>query len=143
MAAGTTQIKLNQIDNYKFECVNSAGKSAIIDGPASIGGGDDGVRPMEMVLMGLGGCSSFDVLNILKKQRVDIQDLQIIVDGTRADEVPSVFTEIVVTFKAKGQFPIKKLEKAAELSMEKYCSVSKMLGATVKISHQCLLEDAE
>lgn len=139
MAGGNTKIELKQLSDYKFECVNAIGKTAIIDGPESIGGSDDGVRPMEMILMGLGGCSSFDVQRILKKQRVPIEDLKITVDGTRADETPSVFTDIVVTFTAKGNVPEKKLQKAIELSMDKYCSVSKMLGATVNITHQAVI----
>ena len=141
MATGITKIELNQIGSLKFECINSAGKSAIIDGPSAIGGTEDGVRPMEMILMGLAGCSSFDVLSILKKQRVAIEDLHIAVEGHRADEVPSVFTAIDLHFTAKGDVPMKKLEKAVELSMEKYCSVSKMLGATVEIRHHSHLSD--
>lgn len=128
------KVSLKQIKDYKFECVNSIGKSAIIDGPAKIGGSDEGLRPMEMVLMGLAGCSSFDLLSILRKQRQDVVSLNIDVEGERSDDTPSVYTHIKLIFKIVGDVSEKKLEKALGLAVEKYCSVAAMLESTAKIS---------
>jgi putative redox protein len=131
-----TEISLKNLGDFKFEAINSQGKSAILDGPAKIGGTDDGIRPMEMILMGLGGCSVFDMISILRKQRQDVESIDIKVQGERAETVPSVFTKINVIFEAKGKIDPKKLQKAADLSMEKYCSVSKMLQSSVEITFE-------
>ncbi len=131
-----TEISLKNLGDFKFEAINSQGKSAILDGPAKIGGTDDGIRPMEMILMGLGGCSVFDMISILRKQRQEVESIDIKVQGERAETVPSVFTKINVIFEAKGKIDPKKLQKAADLSMEKYCSVSKMLESSVEITFE-------
>lgn len=128
-----TEINLKRISGYKFEASNSLGKTAILDGPAKIGGSDDGLRPMEMLLIGLAGCSSFDVLHTLEKSRQEVKDLNVSVKGERADEIPAVYTHIKVHFTATGNVELKRLERAVALSMEKYCSVSAMLGKTAKI----------
>lgn len=130
-----TEINLKRISGYKFEAVNSLGKTAILDGPAKIGGTDDGIRPMEMLLMGLAGCSGFDVLHTLEKGRQNVEDLDISVQAERADAVPAVYTKINVHFKVSGDVTEKRLEQAVSLSMEKYCSVSAMLGKTAEITH--------
>ena len=88
---------------------------------------------MELLLVSLAGCSAVDVLHILQKGRLPIEDLKIVVDGTRKDEIPAVFETIRLDFIATGDFPLAKLERAVELSMEKYCSVAKMLAPTVNI----------
>ncbi len=131
-----TEVKLNNLGDFKFECVNALGKSAILDGPAKIGGSEDGLRPMEMILMGLGGCSVFDMVSILRKQRQEVEGIDVIVQGERADAVPSVFTQIKIIFEARGKVDPLKLEKAAALSVEKYCSVAAMLEKTVDISFE-------
>ena len=84
------EVKLKRIKNCKFEAVNSGGQVANIDGPPSLGGEDKGVRPMEMILMGLAGCSSMDLILILGKQRQKPEDIEVTVKGTRVDEVPAV-----------------------------------------------------
>jgi putative redox protein len=132
-----TEIQLKRISGYKFEASNSIGKTAILDGPAKIGGTDDGLRPMEMLLIGLAGCSSFDVLMILEKGRQDVQDLDVSVKAERADAVPAVFTDIHVHFRATGGLTVKRLESAVQMSMEKYCSVSAMLGKAANITFSC------
>ncbi len=135
-----TEVFLKRISGYKFEARNSAGNTAILDGPKSIGGTEEGLRPMETVLVGLAGCSSFDVLSILKKQRQECQDLDVSVKAERSDNVPSVFTKIEITFEATGDVDPKKLEKACSLSMEKYCSVAAMLHPTVNISFKSFVK---
>lgn len=100
-----------------------------IDGPESIGGEGKGVRPMELVLIALGSCSVFDLSSILEKQRQEIEDIQVEVEGQRRDEIPNIFTKIHITFKLKGNIDEVKAQKAAELAVKKYCSVHDMLAA--------------
>jgi putative redox protein len=129
----SVKMKLVHTGALRFEAVNEAGKSAWIDGPISLGGTEEGLRPMEMVLAGLAGCSSFDVLHILKKQRQHIERLNIEVEGERADAIPAVFTKIHLRFLATGELDESKLQKAVQLSVEKYCSVATMLMPKVEI----------
>ena len=100
-----------------------------IDGSPDIGGEGLGARPMELVLMALGSCSALDLVSILKKQRQQIDDLQISVEGTRREAIPNVFTRIHISFALKGTIDPVKAEKAAELAVKKYCSVHDMLAA--------------
>lgn len=100
-----------------------------IDGSHEIGGEGKGVRPMELVLFALGSCSVFDLSTILKKQRQQIDDIRISVEGKRRDEIPSTFTDIHLGFELKGDIDEAKAQKAAELAVKKYCSVHDMLAA--------------
>lgn len=100
-----------------------------IDGSPEIGGEGLGVRPMELVLFALGSCSVFDLSVILKKQRQEIEDIQVEVEGKRRDEIPTIFTHIHIAFTLKGQIDAEKAAKAAELAVKKYCSVHDMLAA--------------
>lgn len=134
------EIKLRRVKNCNFEAVNADGQSAMIDGPASIGGENKGVRPMEMVLMGLAGCSSMDLLIILGKQRQNPEDVEVTVKGTRVDAVPAVYSDIHMHFEVSGDVSDKKLQKAVTLSVEKYCSVVNMLEPTVNITHSASLK---
>ena len=127
------QVTLERKSGAQFSATNARGQEIILDGPADIGGADAGMRPMELLLVSLAGCSAVDVLHILQKGRLPIEDLKIVVDGTRKDEIPAVFETIRLDFIATGDFPLAKLERAVELSMEKYCSVAKMLAPTVNI----------
>ncbi len=113
-----------------------SGHGVVIDGAPDIGGRNLGVRPMEMMLMSLGGCTAMDVLSILKKTRQNVTDCVIEVDGQRRDEYPKIFTQIHVHFIIKG-YDLKDnhVKRAVNLSAEKYCSVSAMLGAMAKITH--------
>ena len=135
------EVKLKRVKNCNFEAVNSGGQVAMIDGPPSLGGEDKGVRPMEMILMGLAGCSSMDLLLILGKQRQSPEDIEVTIKGHRVDEVPAVYSDIHMHFEVSGDVDLKKLQKAADLSVEKYCSVVKMLQNSVKITHSVSLKD--
>lgn len=108
-----------------------------MDGPADHGGQNSGVRPMELLLMGTAGCSSFDVVMMLKKSRQDVTDCVCDVEAERADAVPSVFTKIHLHFRVTGnQLKDKQVARAVKLSAEKYCSASIMLRAAgVEITH--------
>lgn len=125
------KIALNRVNNaVHFEASSESSAVKIhIDGPASIGGEGKGVRPMELVLMALGSCSVFDLTTILQKQRQDIKDMQVEVEGERREEVPNIFTKIHISFLLKGEIDELKAHKAAELAVKKYCSVHDMLAA--------------
>jgi putative redox protein len=115
---------------------SGSGHAIVLDGSPEIGGRDLGIRPMEMILIGLGGCTCMDVLSILKKQRQNITDCVIEIAGERATDDPKVFTEIRLHFIVSGrQLKSSHVQRAVDLSAEKYCSVSAMLGKTARIIH--------
>ena len=116
---------------------SGSGHVVVMDGPPEAGGRNLGVRPMEMVLIGLGGCSNFDVVSILRKGRQPVESCEVFLDAERADEEPKVFTKIHLHFVVKGRgLKEAQVKRAVELSAEKYCSASIMLGrAGVDISH--------
>jgi putative redox protein len=125
------KVELKRVnDAVHFEA--SAPSSSIkvhIDGSPEIGGEALGVRPMEMVLMALASCSSLDLVSILKKQKQDLQDISVSVEGERREELPPIFTKINMSFTLKGDIDPAKAERAAELAVKKYCSVHDMLVA--------------
>jgi putative redox protein len=138
--AATMKIKLVQTGPARFEATNAAGAVGVIDGPADMGGENSGLRPMETLLSALAACSALDVIHILKKQRQDLKRLEVEVDGVRSDAVPAVFTRIHLRFRGAGAIDRLKFQKAVELSMEKYCSVSKMLQPKVAITAESVVE---
>lgn len=125
------------VDNTMFLGVSGSGHSVVLDGSPEQGGHNQGFRPMEMLLLGLGGCTSFDVVSILKKSRQSIEDCVVDVTAERSSELPRVFTKIHMHFKVKGQaLKQNQVQRAIELSLQKYCSASIMLErAGVEISH--------
>ena len=116
----------------------------VIDGPPDHGGRNTGPRPMELLLMGMGGCTSFDILNILEKARAEVTDCVATIEAERADEVPSVFTKIHVHFTVSGKgLKEKQVARAVELSAEKYCSASIMLvKGGVEVTHSFTIVEA-
>ena len=116
---------------------SGSGHVVVMDGPPEAGGRNLGVRPMDMVLIGLGGCSNFDVVSILKKARQPVESCEAFLEAERADEDPKVFTKIHLHFVVKGRgLKESQVKRAVELSAEKYCSASIMLGrAGVEITH--------
>jgi len=138
------KVELNrQNDAVHFEAGGMTNVKVQIDGSPEIGGQGLGVRPMELVLMALGSCSSLDLLQILKKQRQDVKDISISVDGERTDKIPAVFTKIHMKFDLTGQIDPVKAEKAAELAVKKYCSVHDMLAAGgVDITYSINIKEA-
>ncbi len=123
--------------DVKFVGKSGTGHEVVMDGPPDHGGKDQGPRPMEMLLLGLGGCSSFDVVGILQKSRQDVHDIDVEIEAERANEVPAVFTKIHLNFVVSGTGIKESLVKrAVSLSAEKYCSASLMLqSAGVEVSH--------
>ena len=125
------------VDGRMFVGESGSGHAVVMDGPPDHGGRNIGIRPMEMLLIGVGGCSSFDVVDILEKGRHAVTGCETQVTAERVDAVPSVFSKIHLHFKVTGKsLSATAVERAVKLSAEKYCSASIMLGnAGVEISH--------
>jgi len=122
---------------------SGSGHGVVMDGPPELGGRNIGVRPMEMLLLGLGGCTQFDVLLILGKGRQQVTDCVVELEAERATEDPKVFTRIHIHFILTGRrLDPKRVEQAIRLSAEKYCSASIMLGATASITHDFEIREA-
>ena len=123
------QIELSRVaGEFGFEAKDAAGHTIHIDTSPENGGTNFGVRPMQLLLMGLGGCSGIDIVSILKKQRQQVQDFSMKVEGNRfAGKEPSLWEKIHVVFQLKGDIDPEKARKACELSMDKYCSVAETL----------------
>jgi putative redox protein len=125
-------------DKYNFEAQNPAGEIVNLDAKPEIGGEGKGFRPMEMLLVGLGGCSGIDVVNVLKKQKEPLDDIKINIKAERReDEIPAIFKGINIHFDLYGSLNPDKVERALALTFEKYCSVSKILeqSATIDFSY--------
>jgi putative redox protein len=114
---------------------SGSGHAVVMDGPPEAGGQNLGVRPMEMLLLGMGGCASFDVVSILEKMQQPITGCVAELQAERADSEPKVFTRINIHFKISGEVDVAKAERAVKLSAEKYCSASIMLGKVAEVTH--------
>jgi len=115
---------------------SGSGHSVVMDGSPDAGGRDLGIRPMEMLLLGLGGCTAFDVISILKKSRQNVIDCEVNIEAERSEEIPKVFTKIHIHFVVSGrELKADRVEKAVALSADKYCSASEMLGKVATITH--------
>jgi len=130
------ETQLKWAGNAAFIGRASSGHIVVMDGPAEGGGRNLGPRPMEMLILGMGACSAYDVVSILKKSRQDITDCEIKIISKRAESDPKVFTDIQLHFVVSGRnLKQKQVERAIKLSAEKYCSASIMLGAIANITH--------
>lgn len=131
------QATVKWVDGAMFLGESGSGHTVVMDGPPDHGGRNLGVRPMEMLLLGLGGCASFDVMSILHKSRQQVRDCRVEIQATRVDAVPAVFETINLLFVVEGKnLKEAQVKRAVELSAEKYCSASIMLEAAgVKITH--------
>lgn len=129
--------RVKWVENALFLGESGSGHTLVMDGPEDHGGRNLGVRPMEMLLLGMGGCTAFDVMLILKKSRQQVENCEVFLSAERADAEPKVFTRIHVHFVVSGlDLKEKQVARAVSLSAEKYCSASIMLGrAGVEISH--------
>ena len=126
--------RVKWLDHMSFVGESGSGHSIVLDGSPEHGGRNLGARPMETVLMGLGGCTAFDVVLMLQKSRQEIVSLEVTLEAERAEEVPQVFTRIGVHFRIAGRaLSEKHVERAVRLSADKYCSVTKMLERTAEI----------
>lgn len=128
--------RIKWVENVCFLGESETGHAVVLDGAPEAGGRNLGMRPMEMLLIGMGACTSFDVVTILKKSRQDISDCVAEISADRADEIPKVFTKIHVHFVVTGNgLNVGQVERAVKLSAEKYCSASIMLSKSVEITH--------
>ncbi|MDB4096497.1 OsmC family protein [Methylophilaceae bacterium] len=134
--------KIKWMQDVSFKGSSESGHEVVLDGPEELGGKGLGMRPMEMMLIGMGGCTSFDVVTILKRSRQQITGCIAEIEAIRADEIPKVFTSIHIHFLIKGiDLQEKAVERAIELSANKYCSASIMLGKSVKITHDFVISE--
>ena len=128
--------RVKWVEDVTFVGESGSGHAVVMDGPPESGGRNLGVRPMELMLIGMGGCTAFDVVLILEKARQKVTDCVVEIEAERADTVPRVFTRIHVHFIVTGfGLADKQVARAVELSAEKYCSASIMLGKSANISH--------
>jgi len=138
------QATVKWVDGVMFLGESGSGHSVVMDGSPDQGGRNMGVRPMEMILVGLGGCASFDVMSMLQKGRQQVTDCRAEVEAERVDAVPAVFSKIHLKFVVTGvNLKEAQIKRAVELSAEKYCSASIMLEAAgVEVSHSYVIEAA-
>ncbi|CAK0748662.1 OsmC family protein YhfA [Gammaproteobacteria bacterium] len=128
--------RVKWVEQGTFVAESGSGHAVVIDGPPEVGGRNLGMRPMEMLLLGMGSCSAVDVISILEKARQKVTDCVVELSAERADQAPKVFTRIHVRYLVSGH-DLKEhhVERAIQLSAEKYCSASVMLGKTAEITH--------
>ena len=130
------QVTLTRMnDAVHLRAENEDGNTVEIDGAQAVGGEQAGFRPMQLVLAAIASCSTMDLVPILEKQRQDLQQLQIRVNGERAEGTPAPFTSIHLHFTLTGNIDPQKAERAVQLAVEKYCSVAEMLKRSAEISH--------
>ena len=128
--------RVKWLDHMSFVGESGSGHSVVMDGSPEHGGRNLGVRPMEMLLIGLGGCTAFDVVLMLQKSRQNVIDVEVALDAERAEDIPQVFTDIKAHFKVWGkELSAKHVERAVTLSAEKYCSATKMLEKSATITY--------
>ena len=128
--------RVKWLDHMSFVGESGSGHSVVMDGAPDAGGRNLGVRPLEMLLLGLGGCTTFDVVSILRKSRQQLVDCEVEIEAERADDIPKVFTKIHLHFIVSGRdLDQGKVAKAIDLSADKYCSASRMLEKTAAITH--------
>ena len=136
--------KVKWLDNVSFVGESGSGHSVVMDGAPEDGGRNMGVRPMEMLLLGLGGCTAFDVVMILNKSRQKFVNCHVEIEAERAEEIPKVFTRIHAHFVVSGKgLNSAKVKKAVGLSADKYCSASKMFEASVEMTHDFEIVDVD
>lgn len=128
--------RVKWVEDVTFVGEADSGHAVVMDGPAESGGKNRGMRPMEMLLVGMGGCTAFDVVVILKKARQAVTDCEVVLEAERAAEPPKVFTRIHVHYRVRGAgLSEAQVKRAVDLSTQKYCSASIMLGKTAELTH--------
>lgn len=136
--------RVKWVQDVMFVGESGSGHAVVMDGAPEAGGRNLGIRPMEMLLLGLAGCSGFDVVLILKRGRQKVTDCVVSVDADRAATDPKVFTHIRMHYAVTGQgLDRAKVERAVELSEQKYCSASAIIGKSAQISHTLEIIDTE
>ena len=142
MMANAMKARVKWVEKRTFLGESGSGHSVVMDGAPDAGGRDLGIRPMETLLLGMGGCTAFDVVHILEKARETVIDCELEIEADRAEEDPKVFTQIKIRYIVSGKnLSRDKVQRAVDLSAEKYCSASIMLGKAANISHEVVLRD--
>jgi putative redox protein len=135
---------VKQLQGITFVGKTDSNHWLTMDGPKELGGGDAGIRPKELLLLALAGCTGSDVASILNKKRVPLKGFEMNISADVADEHPQVFTNIYLEYVFYGkELPVNDIERAIELSQTKYCSVTKMLEKAAEISHTYKIIDKE
>jgi putative redox protein len=131
------KLRVKWVEDAMFVGESESGHAVVMDGPPEGGGRNLGVRPMEMLLLGMGGCTAYDVVSILKKSRQPVADCYVEIEAERAESIPKVFTKIHVHFVVTGNGELKEnqVKRAVDLSADKYCSASIMLSKAAEITH--------
>ena len=138
----TVTARIAWVDNALFVGESGSGHTVTMDGSPDVGGRNLAARPMEMVLIGMGGCTAIDVVSMLKKQRQDIRDVVVELAAERAENPPKVFTQVKVIYRVRGKGLNRALvERAVSLSEEKYCSATAMVRQTATVTHEVVLEE--
>lgn len=137
--------RVQWLDGRAFVGETGSGHAVVMDGAPESGGRNIGIRPMEMMLLGLGGCTAFDIVMILERMRENVTGLDISLEGERASEDPKIYTHVTLVYKVKGRkLKPANVERAVSLSAEKYCSASAMFAKSAKIDHRVeIIEDGE
>lgn len=136
--------RVKWIEGVAFLGESGSGHAIVMDGAPDHGGRNLGVRPMEAVLIGMGGCTAFDVVSILKKARQPVDDCAVALDAERAESTPKVFTRIHMKYTVTGRgIKEAQVKRAVELSAEKYCSATRMLAETAEITHEYEIVERE
>lgn len=136
--------RIKWVEDMAYLAESGSGHALVVDGPPDLGGRNLGPRPMELLLMGLGSCSAVDVVHILRRARQAITDCTVEIDAERAEQAPKVFTAIRLHYVVTGRdLSHRQVARAVELSAEKYCSASIMLGKSVTISHSFELRQTD
>lgn len=142
MESNEIKARIKWLDGRAFVGESGSGHAVVMDGAPEAGGRNVGVRPMEMLLLGLGGCTAFDVVMILEKSREKITSCEVELEAERASEDPKIFTHVKLIYKLKGKdLNPTAVERAINLSAEKYCSASIMFGKTAKMEHAWTVEE--
>jgi len=135
--------RVKWVENVTFLGESASGHAIVMDGPEEHGGQNLGPRPMELLLLGMGGCTAFDVIHMLKKARQPVEDCVVEIEAARSEDVPKVYTRIHAHFIVTGQgLKESQVKRAVSLSAEKYCSASIMLGKTAEITHDYTVVDS-
>ena len=138
----STTAKISWVDGALFVAEGGTGHTLTMDGAPDVGGRDLASRPMEVVLMGMGGCTAIDVVAMLKKQRQDIEGVEVSLVAERADLPPKIFTSVKVVYTVRGRKLNRALiERAVSLSEDKYCSATAMIRKSASVSHEIVLQE--
>ena len=128
--------KIKLVEGMQFVANADSGHAVVMDASEGVGGKDSGTRPMELLVLGLGGCTGMDVVSILRKMKQDVKGFEIEIDADRAKTYPKVYTRVHIVYKIWGDISEDKLKKAIELSQDTYCSASAMFKKTAEVTYE-------